>query len=249
MRIEINERVIKRNRQIAQYTFFASLGIWLAGLGVTLLPLFQGTDPETLGWLEFVPTIILPVGLLLALFAVYMTNLWIREPRPEQAIREGLKGISNKTVLYHYYHTPAKHLLITPQGIFVLVVRFQTGMIEVKHDRWRLRRGIFERLSGLFRLDGLGDPVGEAKRGVEYIQRILKPIAPNAEVQAVIILTDPRAEVTIEESSLPILYADEKGKPSLKNYLRGINRSGDMPLTPEQIKAFEEVTLPAPDAK
>lgn len=245
MRVEINERVIKRNRQIAQYTFFVSMAIWLAGLGVTLLPLFTDRDPTDLGWLEVLPTFILPVGLILALFAVHMTNLWIREPRPEQAIRDGLKGISSKSILYHYYHSPAKHVLITPQGIFVMIVRFQSGNIEVDGTKWRLQRSMMSKFTGMFRLEGLGDPNTEAERAVDYIKRILEPIAPDVEITPLVIMTDPRAEISINDSPITILYADEKQKTNLKNYMRKHpNKGSDLPLTTEQIEAFERATLP-----
>lgn len=246
MRVETNLRIIKRNRQIAQYSFFISMAIWLAGLGITLLPLFTEMDPTQITWLEILPTIILPFGLALALFAVHMTNMWIREPRPEQAIRDGLKGISNKSVLYHYYHSPAKHVLIAPQGIFVMIVRFQNGNIVVDGERWQLQRSVLARFAGVFRLEGLGNPISEVERATEYIQRILEPIAPDVPVEGLIVFTDPRAEVEIKNSPVTILYADEKRKPNLKNFMRSHpNKQNDMPLTAEQLAAFEQATLPA----
>lgn len=246
MRVETNNRVVRRNRQIAQYAFFISMAVWLAGLAVSFSGAFTETLPENLGFLQYIVTLILPFALGLALFAVHMTNLWIREPRPEQAIRDGLKGVSNKSVLYHYYHTPAKHVLIAPQGIFVLVVRWQQGEITVKGERWRQQRSFIQLIAGVFRLDSLGAPVSEANRAVQYIQRILEPIAPDVTVKSLIVLTDPRAEATIEEESpIPVLYTDEKKKPNLKVYMRSHpEKGGDLPLTPEQIEAFEHATLP-----
>ncbi|MEO0565521.1 MAG: hypothetical protein AAF125_25665, partial [Chloroflexota bacterium] len=84
MRVETNIRVIKRNRQIAQYTFFTSMGLWLVSLIITFLPQFApDSQLASLAWLQLVATGVLPFALAIALFAVYMTNLWIREPRPE----------------------------------------------------------------------------------------------------------------------------------------------------------------------
>ena len=249
MRVETNERIIKRNRQIAQYTFLVSMAIWLSGLGITLLPVFTDREPGDLGWLEVIPTLILPLGLVIALFAVHMTNLWIREPRPEQAIRDGLKGVSNKSILYHYYHTPAKHVLIAPQGIFVFIVRYQSGTIIVNGERWRMRRSPIARIGGLFRLDGLGNPNQEAQRAVDYMQRILEPIAPDVDVHPLVVLTDARVDISMDDSPIEILFTDEKQKPNLKNYMRKHpNKGSDLPLTEEQIAAFERATLPAGDA-
>ncbi|MEM6281706.1 MAG: hypothetical protein AAF787_05905 [Chloroflexota bacterium] len=245
MRVETNERIMRRNRKIAQYSFFVSMGVWLAGLGVSFSGIFGDDSSETLSLIEVGVTLTLPFALILALFAVYMTNLWIREPRPEQAIREGLKGVSNRSVLYHYYHAPAKHVLIAPQGVFVMVVRWQSGDMTVNGDSWRLERGAFGRMTGIFRLDGLGDPNGEAERAVEYIKRILEPIAPDVDVDALIVLTDPRADADITDSPIPVLYTEEKRKPNLKTFMRKHPaKGGDLPLTDEQIEAFEKATLP-----
>lgn len=253
MRVETNERVIKRNRQIAQYTFLISMAVWLGSLIITFIPLFGDPTEAQLGWMELVATLVLPFALGMALFAVHMTNLWIREPRPEQAIRTGLKGVSSKSVIYHYHHTPAKHVLITPQGVFVFVVRWQRGNIIVdENNRWRFQRSLLARIPAIFRLEGLGNPNNEAEGAVEYLQRILEPIASDIEIQPIIVLTDPRAELTIESDDLPypVLYADEKQKPNLKNFLRKHPQKGntDLPLTDEQIAAFEEKTLPSRDA-
>ena len=246
MRVETNDRVIKRNRQIAQYSFFVSMGVWLTSMLVTF-PGILGDRADTTPFniLEVALTFALPFALVLALFAIHMTNLWIREPRPEQAIREGLKGVSKKSVLYHYYHSPAKHVLIAPQGIYVLIVRWQQGQITVTGERWQQKRSLVARIGGVFRLDNVGDPVGESQRAINYLKRVLEPIAPDVEVDAIVVLTDPRAELEEEDSPLPIVYADEKKKPSLKTYLRNHpDKNNDFPLTPEQITAFEEATLP-----
>jgi hypothetical protein len=254
MRIRTNVRVIKRNRQIAQYAFFISMGIWLASLAVTFLPAFTDRDPQELGWLELASTIVLPFALGLALFAVYMTNLWIREPRPEQVIRDGLKGMNKSSLLYHYHHSPAKHVLIAPQGVFVIVVRWQRGNIVVHNGRWTYRRSLLSNIPAIFRLDSLGRPFTEAERAADYLQGLLEPIAPDIEVQPLVVITDPRATFEIpddEENTIPVLYANEKNaageklKPNLTDYMRKIKGSSkELPLTEEQITAFEEATLP-----
>ncbi|MEO1441441.1 MAG: nuclease-related domain-containing protein [Chloroflexota bacterium] len=245
MRVETNDRIMRRNRKIAQYSFFISMGVWLAGLGVSFSGVFGDDASETLSLIEVGVTLTLPFALILALFAVYMTNLWIREPRPEQAIRDGLKGVSNKSVLYHYFHAPAKHVLISPQGVIVMIVRWQPGTMTVDGEKWRMERGVFGRMTGIFRLDGLGDPVGEAERAVEYIERILEPIAPDVDVEPLIVLTDPRAEADMTDSPIPVLYTDEKRKPNLKSFMRKHpDKGGELPLTDEQIEAFEKATLP-----
>jgi hypothetical protein len=252
MRVQTNVRVIKRNRQIAQYAFFISMSVWLGSLAITFLPAFTDRSVDQLGWLELVATAVLPFALALALFAVYMTNLWIREPRPEQVIRDGLKGMNKKSVLYHYHHSPAKHVLISPQGVFVMVVRWQRGNIIVNGDKWRFQRSFLARFLSLFRLESLGNPVGEAERARSYLARLLEDIAPDVEIEPLLVITDPRAAITVQsDSPVPIVYANEKNpagdrlKPTLTDFMRERKTNNtEMPLTAEQIEAFDQATLP-----
>src|SRR5690554_5817915 len=147
MRVETNQKLVRRNRRIAQYLFFFSLAVLIGAFIVANAQMFSGSlpDPDTLeGTLALVlPTLVLPIGVLASLFSVRMTNLWIRQPRPESAIREGLKGLSNKSVLYNYYHLPARHVLICPQGVFAITTRFQEGRYTVTGDKWITHGGPF----------------------------------------------------------------------------------------------------------
>lgn len=246
MRIEINERLVRRNRSVAQYAFIISMGIWLFGLFVTMRPLLGDRfASDDFAWLDILPTFVLPIGLIIALFAVRMTNLWVREPRPENVIRNGLKGVSKKSILYHYYHSSAKHVLIVPQGIFVLITLYQTGRISINGRKWKQERSLVERLLGLFRMDGLGYPHDQAVFAVESVQKLLKPIAPSCEITPLVVFLNPQVQLEEQENSLMIVFADENHPNSLKNYLRSLPtaKNGNLPLTIEQIEQFHQHTL------
>ena len=87
------------------------------------------------------------------------------------------------------------------------------------------------------------------------MSKILADIAPDVEVQPLIVFIDPKAEFEFEDQpETPVLYADPKRKPNLKSYLRDVKRdmvsdqkdkkNADlMPLTDEQIEAFEQATV------
>ncbi|MEL7436074.1 MAG: hypothetical protein AAFN11_19165, partial [Chloroflexota bacterium] len=77
--------------------------------------------------------------------------------------------------------------------------------------------------------------------------------APDVEVQPLVVFVSPKVEITFEgESSVPILFADEKKSPNLNDYMRDLNRAQKdniqqrvtLPMTDEQIEAFESATLP-----
>src|SRR4029450_9746765 len=98
MPIETNLRLANRNRRIAHFLFFFSMAVLLGGFVIanTQLAAVNRESPT-------LPLLLLPIGFFCTMFSIRMTNLWIRKPRPEEAIRDGLKGISKKSVLYNYY--------------------------------------------------------------------------------------------------------------------------------------------------
>lgn len=246
MRVETNERLIKRNRQIAQYLFFATFAILIGGLfiintqvsatdsNITLIALLQG--------------LLLPVAFIATLLSVRMTNLWVRTPRPENVIRDSLKGLSNRSVLYNYFHIPARHVLICPQGVFVIITRYHDAHFVVENDRWRKISNPIARVLSILRFDGLGDPTNDAQRAVAHLKKLLEPIAPNVEVKPLILFTDPRANIEVISSSIPVIHTEQKtGKKTLplKDVIKEYGTQTADPLTPAQIAQFEAATLPA----
>lgn len=247
MRIEKNSTLIARNKRIAQWLFFASLGVLVVGFIV----INQPVQSDEMLLLSFIlPLIILPAAFITTVISVRMTNLWIRQPRPEEVIEANLKGISTKSVLYHYYHFPARHVLISPQGIFAIVTYYQEGRFGVEGDRWRSYRGALGTILSLFRFDRLGNPTANALAAAEKVKKVLGSIAPDVVVYPLILFVDPRAQVELENPTVPVVFGDPKSKESLKEYLKDKLAEGkkgsaqpSMPLTPEQIEAFEEATL------
>ncbi len=245
MRVETNERLVNRNRRIAQYLFFAAFGIVIIGV----LFINQQTSNLTstnVALVSLLQAALLPVALITTIISVRMTNLWMRQPRPEVAIREGLKGISNRSVLYNYYHFPARHVLICPQGVYAMITRFQDGRFTVNGDRWTAQRSAAGRFLSIFRFDSIGNPNYDALRAAEHVKKLLEPIAPNVEVHPVIVFVDPKADVTMINPSIPVVYTTGKVSPTLKDLLRdsGVTKDSRNPLTPDQIEAFEAATLP-----
>jgi hypothetical protein len=243
MRVETNEKLAQRNRKIAQYLFFATFGVLLLGI------LFVNQQAATISSdnvmaITLLQTAVLPVAFITTIISVRMTNLWVRQPRPEVVIREGLKGIGNKSVLYSYYHFPARHVLVCPQGVFAMVTRFQDGRYTVEGDKWITHKSAITRLLSIFRFDNIGNPTADALKAAEHVKTLLQPIAPNIEVRPLIIFVSPRAELTITNPTVPVVYAVGKKPPVLKDLLRDFGKENRMSLTPDQIQAFEQATLP-----
>lgn len=253
MRIVTNKKLARRNRKMTNYLFFGTFGALILGFVVINASLFTNETPDTLTLIA--QSAVLPVAFVLTIVSVRMTNLWARLPRPETAIEDGLKGMSNKSVLYNYYHFPARHVLICPQGVFAIVTRWHDQAFSFRDGRFRSKRGFFSKLFSAIRFDGVGKPLRDAELARDYLQRAIHEVADDVPVQALVVFVDPSAEVEFEsEPDLPVLYADPKRSPNLKIFMRDAKRQlsdGEektknaslMPLTDEQIAAFEAATI------
>lgn len=245
MRVETNDQLVKRNKKIATYLFIFSLAVLIFGF-ISANSNFFGMaadDPEDAGVYVTLMPIVLIVGMVSTLTSVRMTNLWVRQPRPEAVIQEGLKGISNKSVLYNYLHLPARHVLIAPQGVFAIITRFQDGHHSVTGTRWRTHRNPIAAFFSIFKLDAIGNPTLEAQRAAAVIQAEIDGINPDVKVQPLIVFVDSRAKVDVTDTPVPVVYADPKLKPNLKEYVKDIPKDRWLSLSPEQIEAFEEATI------
>jgi hypothetical protein len=241
MRIVTNKKLARRNRQMAQYMSLFSFGVLAVGLFFN----FQLLSSDDVVLSSIVPSIVLIVAIITTFISVRLNNNWARQPRPEEALKEGLKGLSTKSVLYNYHHLPARHILIAPQGVFSVTTRYQDGIFSVEGDHWRTKKSMAARMLGALRFDGVGEPTLDAQRQAQHVESLLASVAPDVPVQPLIVFTSSRADITISETPVPVLYIDPKTKLNLKNYLRDIAKEDERPtLTPEQIEAFEEATLP-----
>ncbi|MCB9451856.1 MAG: NERD domain-containing protein [Anaerolineaceae bacterium] len=228
MRIETNERLVKRNRRTAHILFFFSMAILAGGF---IIANTQLADPNvssnntSLLLALLLPWVILPIGFVSTIASVRMTNLWIRQPRPEAAIQDGLKGVSKKSVLYNYYHFPARHVLVCPQGVFAIITRFQDRRYTVEGEKWREPGGLFNMLFRVFRQDSIRNPFVDAQKAAAHVQSLLGEAAGDVVVQPMVIFADPRASLEVSDPIFPVLYADSKQKPNLTDYLRDLAQS------------------------
>jgi hypothetical protein len=236
MRIYKNDQQIKRNRRVAQILFFVSLAILVSGLIVTN----SVTRNEVL--ITLVPCVVLPIGLVTTWLSVRMTNQYIREPHPEDVLQLAAKGVGQDSAIYHYLFK-ANHVLICPQGVFTFTTRFQQGPIKVKGTAIidYKARGIFGKWLTFMRQEQLGEPFKEADEAAESIQPLIDEALPQAqlEVQPVIVFINPKVQMEVEDSPIPVVFGDPKKKPSLKTLLRESRREGTA-LTPKQLSLIEE---------
>ena len=237
MRIVTNRKRVQRSRSNAQYLFFLSLAVLFGGL------IFTNTLAKQNDALLLLPCAIMPLGLVTTLVSVRLTNQYVRLPHPEDAIRDGLKGINRRSILYNYLLGP-NHVLITPQGVFSLTTRFQETRFKIEGDKWfnAKRRGPLAPFFLFLKQEALGDPFKQAKQEAEAVQPLVDQALPGAgiKVQPVVVFTSSKATLDVIDPTIPVAYADAKKKPSLKALLKeGKQKEDAAKLTPEQIEAID----------
>ncbi|MGJ3238966.1 MAG: nuclease-related domain-containing protein [Anaerolineae bacterium] len=249
MRIVTNRKLVKRNRQIATWLFLATLALLIGAFIFINYTFFTGNAPAN--WVILAQALALPAAFVLTIFSVRMTNMWARQPYPDKAIENGLKGISKKSILYNYYHMPARHVLIAPQGVFAIITRWHDGEFTLEGDKWQSHKGRVTRFFSAMRMDGVGDPMQEARDAVQHVQKVLDDIAPDVEVTPLVIFVSDDVEIEMIDPAMDVLYTNEKKSPNISEYMRELNRQQKdnlqeksvLPLTNEQIEKFESATI------
>jgi len=196
MNIIRNDKMIKRNARIGTVTMFGGLGV----LGLGMFISFRYPTYFSFSLLA------LMLGFMLSQVGIFYQNRWGRRPRLDELLDASLKGLDKKFTIYHY-SSPASHLLVGPSGLWVLMPYYQRGTITFEKGRWRQKGGgIGLQYLKLFAQEGLGRPDIEASGEVENLQKYLKKQLSDESippVQAALVFTHPKAEISIAEDATP----------------------------------------------
>ena len=225
MKIIKNEKLIKRNGQIGNWTSLAALAV----LGLGMYISFTRTD-------LFVYSIAaLLLGFTLTQIGMYMGNRYGRSPRPDEKLDAGLKGLQNEFVMYHYV-SPASHLLVGPAGIWVLLPYHQRGQVAYRKNRWRMGGGGF--LQGYMRIfgqDSIGRPDMEVESETKLVKKYLEKQLEGVdvpEINALLVFTNESTEVNAEDAPIPALKLKE-----IKEFFR--KKAKEKPIGQTQLAAVK----------
>jgi hypothetical protein len=230
MEIETNEKLIRRNGLIGQYTMLASLLVLGSGLFIS----FRYPSQVTLSFG------LLLIGFVLSQLGIYFSSRWGR--RPDELLNQALKGLDGRYRLYHY-RTPASHLLVGPAGVWVIIPRSQKGIITFSRNRYRQQGGgPLQAYLRVFAQEGLGRPEAEVDGEVARVKAYLAKVYPDdagsaPDVQGVLVFTHPDADVRIGEDEAvpaPTLAADK-----LKEFIRKMAKG--KPISMERVKELQEI--------
>lgn len=198
MKIIKNEKLIKRNGAIGNYTSLAALVI--LGLGMYM------SIARREMFVYYLVALIL--GFILTQIGMYMGNKFGRSPRPDERLDAGLKGLQNEYVIYHYT-TPASHLLVGPAGVWVLMPYHQRGRVTYQKNRWRVSGGGFvQSYMRIFGQESLGRPDIEVDNEVRSLRKyLLKHMEENEipEIEALMVFTNDEMELDAEGSPIPAM--------------------------------------------
>ena len=238
MRVVTNAALIQRNRTIAQASFFFSIIILAASFYFSVQ---YGNEQN--GYIF--NCLVVPALFSAMLFAVRTSNKWIREPVAWNALPEALKGISTDAVLYQYV-LPAEHVLVAPQGVFVLLPLFHDRPLVVEDDKFRIPGGPFGMVFTFMRQEQLGNPAARAMEAAEAVQELLDEHFPdnNLHARPVIVFTHPNTRVELDgEQEVPVVFALSKQSPSLKDFVKSQETIVGGTLTAEQIDELDDMYI------
>ncbi|MBI5930962.1 MAG: hypothetical protein HY862_16760 [Chloroflexi bacterium] len=243
MRVVTNEALIRRNRNLAQISFFVAIGGLVFSFLMSNRLAGQGSDSAfTFNCL------IVPILFGVVIFSVRMANHWVREPLPWTSLQEAVRGVTNQGVLYHFIF-PARHVLIIPQGVYILFPLFHDRPIVVKDDKWRIPGGMATALIGFMRQENLGNPPRDAQAEATQLQKYLDKHLPDSgvTVNPLIVFIHPNARAVLEgEQSVPVVFAKTKDKTertSLQDYLKDQKEAGHVSLSQTQIEELNETLI------
>jgi hypothetical protein len=223
MRVSTNMNVVKRRSRLGMYANMAGIGV----LGLGMVASFR----QNLWWVSLVALII---GFILAQIGGHNIRRYARSPRPDEVIADSLKGNDDRYQLYNWF-LPASHVLLTPNGVYSITAKDQTGEIAVEGDTWR-QKFTLSRALMFFAAESLGNPSAEAREQAAKVQSWIRTRLPEStvEVQPAVIFINERAKLAISNPAVPVGMADD-----LKKWLRGSGKGA--PIKAAEYKAVEQL--------
>jgi hypothetical protein len=131
---------------------------------------------------------------------LFLTQRYLRKPRPDEVLDKALKSASTHGRLYHYA-MPASHVLLTPNGVITFALKFQQGDISVDGEKWK-QGGLG--LRRYFGQESMGNPTRDARFMLGAVSDQIKKNAPDL------------ADLEIPIGVLIVFTHEEKGKLDLK---------------------------------
>ncbi len=231
MNIATNDKLVKRNRRIAQIASITGLVVLIGGMIIS----FQRQDLINISFASLI------AGFVLSQIGIYFTNRWGRSPRPDELLNQALKGLDSKYALYHYL-TPVSHVLVGPAGLWILMARHQKGTVSVYKGRWRHSGGGFiQAYLKLFGQENLGRPDLEMQNEIDNLQKYLGKKIPEGfylpDIRAALVFTNDQVNIQIGEDETP--PAPTLPLSKLKEFIRKTAKTN--PLSMAKVDQVQQI--------
>ncbi len=219
MRTTTDEEMMARGGRVGQVAIFMALVMVGAGLVVSFT-----------AW-KIIAVILVGLGVVMYTVGNRQLSQATRDPRLIQQLVDALKGFDDRYHLYNHI-LPGDHVLLTPHGLFVLVVKGVDGRIRCFKDKW-VRDFSLRRLLRFFTEEPLGNPTKDAERDVKKVREYIEKHNPGADVdiQGLVVFVNPQARLEVTDTLLPVLPLRR-----LKGYIRKIVQQRE--ISPETLAAL-----------
>jgi hypothetical protein len=226
MKIIKNEKLIKRNTKIGQYSTLAGM-VFVAGSFIFLVQFLQKPDSIT-QTNTFIIWGVLFIGIALSQVSMYLNSRFGR--RPDEAIDKALKGLPGDFTLYHF-SAPVPHLLVGTAGVWLLLPYYLRGAVTYRKNRWRVNGGGFaQSYLRLFGQETIGRPDLESGGQASTLEKFLKKKFEDGQeippISAALIFLDEHVEINAEDSPLPAMHVKK-----LKEFIRKAAKEQPFPAT------------------
>ena len=236
-------RQTKRNR------LFFWLGV--AGLLASMVTLIASAGNASLAGLVFIlgyPFLIL--GLVLSKRGAFNNRRHgvggYKIKSESDMIAETLEGVPPRYHLYNWVKLGdlgIEHLLVTPLGLMILMVKGQMGDIKAGHDHVRRKLGFANWFATLGE-PGIGQPSQELAKQVKALRSWYEGQGYEIPVDGTIVFTNPRTKIlAAEEMSFPVCHLHD-----LKQVVRGWETELNMSVS-EQQEIEEQIIKGLPAAE
>jgi hypothetical protein len=190
--------------------------------------------------------LMIPIAYLLGIYSYKSYLTWRGGSLGEELVIRELEGLSDSYILLNGLIVPPNrgdtdHIIVGPNGIFVVESKNYGGRISCDGDVWRkIKVG---RGGGVYNLK-IGSPSNQVKRNAKVLKdfllhhqdEIFKGGAPHLWVHGILVFTNPDAEIELRNPTIDVVDLD-----SLSNHVKSVDSNLD--LTPQQVDSLGSVLL------
>ena len=236
------DRRVKRNRLL----FWLGVGCLVGSMASLLI----GANPSLASLVFIFGYPLLAAGVILSKRGSFNNRAFgvggYKLKSEEVLIDDALKGVPPRYHLYNYVEINGvivPHLLITPIGIMIIMVKQQAGKIKAGHDNYR-RKNSFITSIGSFGEPGLGNPSRDMATLVKKVRGWFEEKGYDLPTDGVIVF--PYSEIIGgEEMSFPVCHMND-----LRQAIRGWGT--ELLMSADEQREIERLVvknLPATQAK